>query len=801
MKEMKSIGKLLLISCILFNLTSLFATSYKDRLPESETVYYIALDGKNKNDGSINSPWRSLEHAFSQVKGGETILFRAGTYRIEIVLKNFKTKNGAPINIEAYPNEKVVFDGTRKLDANWKLWKNGIYRTAVKQPFWQLFVDHELGDMARWPNTSFENDSIWRMTQSMRSMDGGFHKGKYTGKSRFGLVYDKDFKTSKETSFWEGDSRYEDITSLESLAESNIDFTGAYAVLNVGNWLTWTRKITEHKVGQSFFSYDTSGMKEQELKSHGAYYIYGLVALDKVNEWWYDKDSKFLYYKPTSKKSLEEHNFQLRDQDFALKFTNSQDITIKGIQFFATGFFSKESDRISFEDCSFDYMSANKLAIGTTNWFSKSNKEGENYNYATSFFKGTDCKFINCTVSKSNAPVFLMGEKMTIENCVFEDIEWDANSDGSSGSIMLGANSTITRCVLTRGGNSEGIRPKGPGCTVRLNRIFDVGNLQHDGSGINVGTRDQINALVEMNWVHDSNRQGVRFDYHGTNIHNEEGAVYGDGILRNNVTWSTQPNQVKGDRHLILNNTVINISRYKNPFEEKFNMSVHGFKAMHEIEANAHSIIRNNLAKLVHRSWNLELKGKNKEFNVRKDGYVQPKAQKIPGINDHNTDVPGAAYLYLRDPENLDFRPKADSPLVDTGAIVKKEEIPSDKYQYTPIAFEGSAPDIGAYEWNTKHYWIPGRQLETATTPIPKNKSIAKANADLMFLEARNASEHTVYFGTSETKLKKVAILSDTNIYTPKKLGSGETYFWRVDAMVAGKVVKGEVWSFTVATE
>ena len=798
---MKNSVQFLLICCVFLNVYSLFSSSYKTNETKSKTLYYIATDGKDGNDGSKHHPWSSLKHAFSQVKGGETIFFRAGTYRIEVELKKFKTKNGAPISIEAYLNEKVVFNGTRRLDANWKLWKNGIYRTIVKQPFWQLFIDQELGDMARWPNTSFENDSIWRMTQSMRSIDGGFRKGKYTGKSRFGLVYDKDFKTSKDAGFWEGDSRYENITSLESLAESNIDFTDAYAVLNVGNWLTWTRKITEHKAGQAFFSYDTSRMTEQLLKSHGAYYIYGLVALDKVNEWWYDKDSKFLYYKPASKKSLNEQRFQLRDQDFALKFTKSQDISIKGIRFFATGFFSKMSDRISFEDCRFDYMSANKLAIGITNWFTKFNKAGENYNYATSFFKGTDCEFINCTVSKSNAPVFFMGEKMTIENCIFEDIEWDVNSDGASGSIVLGANSTITRCVLTRAGNSEGIRPKGSGCTVRLNRIVDVGNLQHDGSGINVGTKDQVNALVEMNWVHDSNRQGVRFDYHGTSIHNEDDAVYGDGILRNNVTWNTQPNQVKGDRHLILNNTVINISQYKNPFKEKFNMTVQGFKAMHEIEANAHSITRNNLAKLTHRNWYLELKGKNKEFRVRKDGYIQPKAQKIPGINDHNTVVPGAAYLYLRDPENLDFRPKKGSPIVDGGIIVTKQEIPSKEYQYTPITFEGSAPDIGAYEYGAKQYWIPGRQLETATTPIPKNKSIAKIDADLMFLEAKKATKHIIYLGGLGDKLKRVAKLMDSNIYSPKELTADATYFWRVDAIVTGKVVKGEVWSFTVAKQ
>ena len=402
---MKNIGKTLLVCVAFLSCKMLFSATDASRLVESK-VYYISLDGDNSNKGTIESPWSTLEHAIYKVKGGEVIQFREGTYKIDLALKNFKTKNGLPVTIEAYPNEKVVFERLRSIDSDWKLWKNGIYRTKVKQSFWQLFVDRDLSDMARWPNTSFKNDSIWRMTQSMRSIDGGFRNGKYTGKSRYGLVYDKNFDTGEAKGFQEGDSRYDVVLDAETLAETNIDFTGAYAVLNIGNWLTWTREITEHKAGQGSFHYDTNGIKEQELKSHGAYYIYGLAALDKVNEWWYDKDEKYLYFKPVSKEQLKQHRFQVRDQDFSLNFKYCKDITVKGIHFFATGFFSLGSDRISFIDCTFDYMSTNKFVLGQTNWFTRFNDGGDELNKTSSIFKGSDCKFINCTVSNSNAPLF-----------------------------------------------------------------------------------------------------------------------------------------------------------------------------------------------------------------------------------------------------------------------------------------------------------------------------------------------------------------------------------------------------------
>ena len=70
-----------------------------------------------------------------------------------------------------------------------------------------------------------------------------------------------------------------------------------------------------------------------------------------------------------------------------------------------------------------------------------------------------------------------------------------------------------------------------------------------------------------------------------------------------------------------------------------------------------------------------------------------------------------------------------------------------------------------------------------------------------MFLEAKKATKHIIYLGGLGDKLKRVAKLMDSNIYSPKELTAGATYFWRVDAIVTGKVVKGEVWSFTVAKQ
>jgi parallel beta-helix repeat protein len=43
--------------------------------------YYVAMDGRAENEGTMSRPWPSVEYALSQVGGGHTIIVRPGIYR------------------------------------------------------------------------------------------------------------------------------------------------------------------------------------------------------------------------------------------------------------------------------------------------------------------------------------------------------------------------------------------------------------------------------------------------------------------------------------------------------------------------------------------------------------------------------------------------------------------------------------------------------------------------------------------------------------------------------------------------
>ena len=74
-----------------------------------------------------------------------------------------------------------------------------------------------------------------------------------------------------------------------------------------------------------------------------------------------------------------------------------------------------------------------------------------------------------------------------------------------------------------------------------------------------------------------------------------------------------------------------------------------------------------------------------------------------------------------------------------------------------------------------------------------------------MWRPAYGATAHTVTFSTSEAGLNQTTaptvqktFQGEENVFALPALAAGQTYFWRVDAVMPDKsVIKGDVWSFT----
>jgi hypothetical protein len=303
------------------------------------------------------------------------------------------------------------------------------------------------------------------------------------------------------------------------------------------------------------------------------------------------------------------------------------------------------------------------------------------------------------------------------------------------------------------------------------NYVTACGLQQTDGAAFYSHEENATESVGRFNWFFDNRARDFRWD--GQNNLNQDGTI--DGVHANlyrtvamagddkdNVLY-----RLKGDLHEIYNNIGIGPG---------FALNVSLGKG-----GNANTLTRNNAA-----------------------DYITDDP--IPGtasnnfIGQHETK---SMHDLLRDPDNFDFRPRADATeLIDQGTPVTCS-VNGQNIDVT-AGYNGAAPDLGAYEYGDTVYWIAGRILPQASMPVPPSGNWSvKLDAEIMWLQGLDAISHDVYFGASPDDLQFLVNKPDpNNIVDPNDYGfelvDGTTYYWRVDTVPAeGSVVTGNLWSFT----
>ncbi|GAG17640.1 unnamed protein product, partial [marine sediment metagenome] len=217
-----------------------------------------------------------------------------------------------------------------------------------------------------------------------------------------------------------------------------------------------------------------------------------------------------------------------------------------------------------------------------------------------------------------------------------------------------------------------------------------------------LGANVEQDFVVRYNWAHDTDESGIRYDGRY-----ELDRYSIQGLGHHNVCYDTERYVVKGDYHETYNNT-----GYKN--------SLADLVIRRDGGGNTNSITRNNCGGTI-TGWH--------------DG--SGGLSDVPGTKSNNWE--GDLATQLIDPDNFDFRLKAGSELIDAGYVISG----------ITDGYNGSAPDIGAYEYGDPNYWIPGYQAEGASTPIPPDGTTAPSvDADLMWLGGYKGISYDVYFGT-----------------------------------------------------
>ena len=594
----------------------IFQTNELDCINSNITPFReIHVDNQLGNDnfpGTTKCPFNSVLEALKISKNGDTIIIHEGVYHEEIILNDFEN-----LTIRVAENERVVFDGTESIihDLNgiWELSTNDIYEVEINKNGWQVFVDYEEQMPARWPNANFTDFSVFNQTNNWAkgTIDEG---GSYSN------------------------GELQDIGRLNT---SGIDPIGAIAVLNVGSFKTWSRTITDYNISTNTFSYDP--VPNWKTKHH-YYFLEGKRELiDFPGEWWFDSSEKKLHMKFEKGTNPNDLDIRIKTQPFAFNITDSNNISIEGLEFFSTTFRTESCNGCTIKDSDLMYPSTSKRGLGIAG-------EDVEERWVSRMDFCTNCLIDNSSFAYTDGSALefhgaaLKSHNNTVNNSHFEFIDW-SSSDlvGLMVTVYDGGrdNTFSNNTVFNTGASSTlsiGDSPK-----IYFNNISNTGFIQSDGAVVQMMMLEQKGAEIAYNWIHNTEKYGIRMDgpAGGTNIGR-------NASIHHNVLWDIKTGiMAKGDYHDVSNNTVFGggLDLGKNDIIILFENG----------EGNENSSTNNNAADKIaaHRSKSYE-------------------EHPIPGIfiDNYNgyQDTLGDVKNLLLDPNNYDFRPIPNSILDNLNA-------------------------------------------------------------------------------------------------------------------------------------
>ncbi len=92
----------------------------------SQNNYYVAVNGSDSNDGSISSPWLTIQYGVNQLMPQDTLFIKAGTYEEKIDIDVSGDETGY-ITIRNYPNDEVILDAINFNNSDSIIWTDNSY--------------------------------------------------------------------------------------------------------------------------------------------------------------------------------------------------------------------------------------------------------------------------------------------------------------------------------------------------------------------------------------------------------------------------------------------------------------------------------------------------------------------------------------------------------------------------------------------------------------------------------------------------------------------------------------------------
>ena len=678
----------------------------------SQTLYVSPLGDNEKGDGTINNPYLNIQHAIDA--GALEVLLLEGVYSIA------ETITASDVVIKANTGDNVVYDGTivvnnpEELDSEWIQYSANIYHTALSEDVWQLFMNNEEMVMARWPNTTFENN----------------------------MIYNNDFWAHSNSD--DEDGVVNDITDLSIIPEeskslsnfTNSDISGALLVANFCSFKTKVRTVlqTGLDIANNKFEYTPIGGEYRD--KHHYYFLEGKLAfLDYPNEWFYNNDTLYMWSEVGDGSDLENAVIKGKNQDFAFILSNCNNVTIQGIKFFATTISIQNSNNVIINENVFSFPNYSKRMLGdtlsplVTNIDQDLNTKNLNSNSSSS-----DCLFSNNVFEYTDGEALIFsGYNHSIVNNYFHHIDWSCAETQSLGLTMYSNGEDVVfqnNIIHTTGASSTlnlGARAK-----ILYNDISNTGLAQSDGAIVQVTKNIVTSSETAYNWFHDTEKMGFRFDAPAGSAD-----VAGtEGLAHHNVIWNIGKDgyggigmMIKGDYHEIYNNTVFNCDKTDILILDEdglINLDTY-------TENNAADVISNHRVDDVLSEDSIP-GVTNNNYSLYGD-HTNNNTVTIDPLLNTSVDLIYNTSTVVEDRYLYDFTPESTF-LIDQGKVINTIDNPIETHpnvlqKNITEGFQGDGPDIGAYESGAE-LWVPGIDFDPIVYPwdFPENTIIIEGCLD-----------------------------------------------------------------------
>ncbi len=446
----------------------------------AQTTFFVSPKGKNTNPGTIEKPFANIDNAklkARKISGSVVIYLLEGTYYLSqpiVFTREDSRKKNKTLTIKNFKNQKVIVSGAVTLKLKWKKYKSGIWQAEVMPDlrFDELFVNGQLQKMARYPN--YNSNAHY-----------------YGGTA-------------------------DDVLSPERVVRWKSPAGGYVHALHRSEWGDFHYIIKgKNAEGQPDLEGGWQNNRRMGMSEKYRFVENIFEELDTVNEWFYNKETRTLYYFPPAGLDIAMAKFETPQIANLFEFRGTEtdpvsNISIEGIKLTQTlRTFMENKEPLLRSDWTI-YRGGAVLFDGAVNCSLKNctlTNLGGNAVFFNKFNR--DCQVSGCLISNIGASaVCFVGDPNAVR----------------SPSIEYHQFVPLTQIDRTPGPKTNNYPAD---CKVNDNLMFNLGFVEKQAAGVELSMCQSI--TVSHNSIYDVPRAGI----------NVSEGTWGGHIIKYNDVFNT----------------------------------------------------------------------------------------------------------------------------------------------------------------------------------------------------------------------------------------------------------------------